>query len=201
MKRATKGYQVKDREPGAAARHTILGSADQSQWIERALGGAVEDVSYSSASNRRIYRHALKIQSADDMAAFQAKYGELYNGRSLSFDYGVEMIEDLRQLADGLQFERKQTLRAASKNGLFRGDFHIDPSDGTIFIKARSLREFMRLELWMSFATGRHFQECEYCGKLFRTGGQRNVARRADARYCSPSCRTMASRKRKIAEG
>jgi hypothetical protein len=85
-----------------------------------------------------------------------------------------------------------------------RANIVIDLTDPSfpLFIEAPSLLRFMMLEMWSEFGGERPahagVRTCAHCGSPFLAGGRRGgKGRRGDARYCSESCKNMASRLRR----
>lgn len=182
------GYQVVDRPLDKS--QTIISVSGL--HIER-CSGRVERVRYESSERRRIWRHAILVKTPEDLVNFQVKWGEILTP-TISVAYSKDILNRLRNVAEVLKNESRDALKQLSHSDYFR--FKIDPESGTLFIEARNLIEFMRIEVWMELANGRPMQECPHCRTLFRTGGQMGIAKRADAVYCKSSCRVMASRAR-----
>jgi hypothetical protein len=194
VNRALDGYRLVGRR---GSNRSIAGRAVAGAYVERCSDRIVR-VEYGGGRALHIWREAVSIKTPHHLIEFQAKWGEVLK-ESILYDYARDAINDLAAIKAGLEIERRQFLKDMRGKEFFKGSFQIDPRSGSLFIQARSLLEFMRVELWMEFANGRPMQECQHCGSLFRTGGQRGKAKRADSKYCSASCRSMASRARRSA--
>lgn len=186
------GYRAVDRLPTG---DSLLQRAGAGLHIE-SCSDQIEQITYSSSRQLRIWRKAILINSPADLADFQSRWGEiLVNPTSyVSYEYCIKYISDLRAIAKSLGNDKTEALKELSGYGYFQGSFQIDPQNGVFYIQAKSLLQFMRIELWIEYANGRPMQKCRHCGEVFPTGGKRGAARRVDAIYCSASCRVMASR-------
>jgi hypothetical protein len=211
--RDKRGYEVRDYgnptpPPGA----TLLSAPPTGVHIV-GKAGANEMFSISTADNLRLWEKARHLISADDVADFMCRWGQLSrwltDDGSQPYSEPFLLIEPhlqgLRQLASFVETDDKFGFCRSLKNQLLlaRANIAIDINDPglPVVVEAPSLLRFMLLEMWNEFGGERPAQlgvrSCSYCGKLFQVGGRRGTAtRRADARHCSDSCKNMASRAR-----
>jgi hypothetical protein len=212
------GYEVRDYgNPAPAKGATILGGPPSGIHII-GKAGVNEMVSISSAANLRLWEKACRLKSAQEVAVFMSRWGQLSrwltdNGDqpySEAFLHIEPFLQDLRHLAQFVEMGDKHGFCLNLKNHvlLSRANIAIDITDPKLplVIEAPSLLRFMLLEMWGEFGGERPahpgVRSCAHCGSVFTVGGRRGTtSRRSDSRYCSDSCKNMASRARALAHG
>lgn len=208
------GYGVRDYgNPQPDPKRTLANPAPSGVHII-GMSGINEMVSISTADNLRLWKRAHKLNSPDDVAAFMGRWGQisrsLLDDGSRPYDEPYLLIEEhlrgIRYLAEFVESGDKEGFCLSLKGNrlLDRANIAVDieEPESPLIIEAPSLGRFMIIEMWNEFGGERPatlgLQNCEYCGRQFHVGGRRKTAgRRVDARFCSDSCRNMASRARK----
>ena len=154
-----------------------------------------------------------RIESAEDVAEFMSKWGQisrwLTDDGSRPYSESYLLIEPhlsgIKHFAGYVDTSDKIGFCYSLRDQLLveRANFVIDTKhpEMPLVIETSSLLRFVLLEMWNEFG-GEHpahwgVQNCQYCDHPFQVGGRRGTqSRRADAHYCSDSCRNMASRAR-----
>jgi hypothetical protein len=206
------GYEVRDYgEPAAGG---TLMTAKPSGIHIMGKSGVNDNVWISAGGNYGLWQQARSLDTPLSVAKFMGKWGQLSrwltDDGNQRYDEAYLLIEpylkSIRYLAGFVDTGDKLGFgKALNKQVLLsRADITIDvdDSDLPLVIEARSLLQFMILEMWSEFGGDRParvgFRTCGHCGRAFRVGGRRGTrARRADAHFCSDSCKNMASRVRK----
>lgn len=211
------GYEVRDYEnpePKNAVERTLLGAPPSGIHIV-GRSGSNETFWLSNEQNVRLWEKARRLDSPGRVAEFMSSWGQITRwlgdegDRSYKESYlliephlkGLSYLADLVDGGDKLGF-----CRALHKHRLLdRANITVDLSDSEmpVVIEAPSLLRFLLFEMWNEFGGDRParvgMKSCSYCGGLFRIGGRRGTrTRRGDSKYCSDSCRNMASRSRTI---
>ena len=208
------GYEVRDYgEPSRASSSTILtGQPSGIHIVGRS--GVNETLWLSTEANRNLWRKVRKLSSPDSVSEFMNAWGQitrwLTDDGTRPYSEGFILIEPhltgLKYLADIVEAgDRLEFSAAISTHNLFsRTNITVDvtSSEMPIVIEASSLLRFCLFEMWNELggerSTQMGFRKCLYCGHAFQVGGRRGTqTRRGDARYCSASCKNMASRSRK----
>jgi hypothetical protein len=175
--------------------------------------GTNEKVILSTANNLCLWQKACLLSTAQDVAHFMSKWGQLSKwltddgsrAYSESFLLIEPNLQGLKFLAGFVERDDKIGFCRGLKDSVLisRADIVIDAdsSELPLVIEAPSLLRFMLLEMWNEFGGERAAQTgiraCGYCNKTFHVGGRRGKSsRRMDALYCSDSCKNMASRER-----
>lgn len=212
------GYEVRDYGyPKLPEGATLLSGPPTGIHIVGRTG-TNEIISISSASNLRLWEKACRLISPQGVANFMSRWGQL--SRWLNDDGSKPYSESFVLIEPGLQGLKQLAgfVETGDKHGfcrslndhvlLSRANIAIDIDDPNLplVVEAPSLLRFMLLEMWNEFGGERPAQigirNCAYCQKLFQAGGRRGIAsRRADALYCSDSCKNMASRARTLIRG
>lgn len=211
--RDRQGYDVRDYgQPAFDPKLTLLGRPPSGIHIV-GRSGLNELVTISTASNLRLWVKASQLVSPEQVAGFMTKWGQLsrWIGDDGSRPYEEPFIllephlNGLRQLAGYVEAGDRDNFYLNLKNNrlLDRANLTVDVQnpESALVLEAPSLLRFMLIEMWNEFGGERPanlgFRSCRYCGLTFQVGGRRySHGRRADARYCSASCKNMASRKR-----
>jgi hypothetical protein len=209
------GYEVRDYgnpEPGNAAKNTILSGLPSGIHIV-GRSGSNETYWLSNEQNLRLWEKARRLNSPQRVAEFMSKWGQitrwLGDDGARPYDESYILIEPhligLIHLADFVDVRDKFGFCLALKEHrlLDRANITVDMSspDMPVVIEAPSLLRFLLFQMWNEFGGERSartgIKSCSHCGTLFPAGGRRGTrARRGDARYCSDSCKNMASRSR-----
>lgn len=204
------GYQVVDYGPERPGR-TLLGAPPSGIHIV-GVSGRNESVTYSLDQNLRLWKKIVAAEDVDGVAAFMSRWGSLDIFHTVTepknrFDTAYILLEPLIQ---GLQYLAKKVeafdpegfSMSLRENAVFHGKIAVDVATPglLIFLDARSFYQFLIFEMWNEFGGERPahqaIRRCSYCSRTFRVGGRRSNTRRTDAKYCSDSCRNMASRAR-----
>jgi ribosomal protein L24E len=116
-----------------------------------------------------------------------------------------EHLQGIKRLAEYVEAGDREgfSLVLNGNRLLDRANIAIDISqpESPLIVEAPSLLRFMVVEMWNEFGGERPaklgFRTCSHCGRQFQIGGRRGTKTlRTDARFCSNSCRNMASRAR-----
>jgi len=210
--RDRKGYEVRDYgdpEPGG----TLL--SGKSSGIHVVGKSGVNEKSWISIeANHHLWDRVRSLNSPSGLAEFMCRWGQLsrwlgdegdqpYEEPYILIEPHLNSIKYLARFVDAddrvgfCQSLKKQVL-------LSRANIAIDTADADLplIIEAPSLLRFMLFEMWSQFGGERPgrtgVRSCAHCGRTFRVGGRRGTkARRVDARFCSDSCKNMASRTRR----
>jgi hypothetical protein len=210
--RDTKGYEVRDYgepKPGK----TLLGGPPSGIHII-GRSGINEKFLISTDQNLRLWEKVRHLNSPQDLADFMSRWGQVSRWlgedgsrpHSESFLLLEPHIKAIKQLASYVEAGDKVGFCWNLKDRILveRANFIIDTDqpEMPLIIETPSILRFMLLEMWAEFGGERPahlgIQQCGYCERPFHVGGRRGTkSRRADARYCSDSCRNMASRVRR----
>ena len=207
------GYEVRDYgDPALASGQTILGGPPSGIHIV-GKSGVNELISISTAANLRLWRKACQLVSAVEVANFMCRWGQITkwltdDGKqpyAESFLLIEPHLRDLKSLAYFVESDDKRGFCSSLKGQFLitRANVAVDVSDSQmpLVIEAPSLLRFMLFEMWCEFGGEKSahpgIRSCAYCNKVFSVGGRRRTnSRRADSRYCSDSCKNLASRNR-----
>lgn len=211
--RDLKGYEVRDYgNPAPDPKTTILGQPPSGTHIV-GKSGANENVIISTADRLRLWDKARRLNSPREVADFMSRWGQIsrWLGDDGSRPYSEAYIliephlQSIKRLASYVEIGDRKSFYMSLTGGrlLDRTTIAIDVNDpmSTMIVHAPSLLRFMVVEMWNEFGGERSaefgFKVCPHCGRQFQAGGRRDtMARRADAQFCSDSCRNMASRAR-----
>jgi hypothetical protein len=212
------GYEVHDYgNPVPDPSVSLLGQPPSGIYIV-GKSGVNEKVVISTALNLHLWEKARRLNSPHEVAQFMDRWGQI--SRWLNDDgskpykeayfFIEERLQGIKRLAGYVDASDKQGF-SSSLNGsrlLDRANIAIDINDplSPLIVEAPSLLRFMVIEMWNEFGGERPatlgFRNCSYCGEQFQVGGRRKTKTlRIDARYCSDSCRNMASRARVKLQG
>jgi hypothetical protein len=194
---------------------TLLGAAMRPSGIHIVgKAGVNECLWISNDETRGLWEKARKFDSPESAADFMSQWGQI--SRSLlddgtrPYDEAYILIEEhlagLKHLATFVDaYDRIGFCSSLNQQVLLhRANIVIDVSqaDHQLVIEAPSLLRFMLLEMWSEFGGERPahvgIRNCAHCRRMFHVGGRRGTkTRRQDAKYCSESCKNMASRARR----
>jgi hypothetical protein len=206
------GYEVVTRIVAAGALTTIAGGLQKAGDVVVDIvgrSGEIEFVTYSTGTSRPpIWPKLKKLVHPGDIARFMSKWGaidQLPRARPQyvrSVDGLLSILSGLKQLSRFVESnDRDGFLGALGNRTVFHGTLRADPNSGHLVGEVTSFAMFLVLEMWLDFGGDRRSSDgvrtCAWCRRPFRAGGRRtSTALRADATYCSKSCRNMASRAR-----
>jgi hypothetical protein len=207
------GYEVVTRTVRANPGEVTLagGNRKEGDVVVEIVGrsGEIAWVSYETGSSRLpIWPKVNKLTHPGDIAHFMSKWGAIDHSLGAQSRY-VRSVEALLSLVGGLKDlaahvesnDRDGFLEALRDRTIFHGRLKADPHSGHLIGEVTNLALFLILEMWMDFGGDRPsrggIKMCAWCNRAFSTGGRRkSTALRADAVYCSKSCRNSASRAR-----
>lgn len=211
------GYEVRDYgnpDPQNPAERTLAGAPPSGIHIV-GRSGVNETFWLSNERSLRLWEKVRRLNSPESVAKFMCRWGQItrwliddgtkpYQESYLLIEPHLVGLKHLASLVDsGDKFGFSWNLYEHQL--LSRTNITVDVGhpDLPVMIEASSLLRFLLFEMWSEFGGDRPaspgLRNCSHCGRLFRVGGRRGTnARREDARYCSKSCRNMASRLRKI---
>lgn len=218
--RDRKGYEVRindERQPIASAAKrslppTILsGGARGPRIVGRS--GVNDTHTISTADNHRLWEKVIKLDSPDDVAKFMGKWGKIdrwlgedsTQAHDEPFSLIKPKLDGIKYLAAFVDSGDRESFAWSLRQQILaqRVDIKLDIKEPyyPLVIDAKSLYRFILFEMWSEFGSARSanlgIRTCEYCSKTFNIDGRRGGrGRRADARYCSDSCKNMASRAR-----
>ena len=205
------GYNVHDYgNPTPVPGVTLLGQPPSGVHII-GRSGANEKVSIRTTQNLRLWEKARKLNSPHEVAGFMDRWGQIsrWLGDDGSKPYSEAYIliephlQSIKELATCVEIGDKQNfyLSLTGNRLVDRAIIAVDLTepDSAFIVEAPSLLRFMVVEMWNEFGgerpAGFGFRICPHCGGQFQVGGRRDTkTRRIDARFCSDSCRNMASR-------
>jgi hypothetical protein len=171
--------------------------------------GEVQFVTYSTGTSRPpIWPKLKNLVYPGDIARFMSKWGAIDQLPGARVDYVrsvdtlLPMLARLKQLIEFVESnDRDGFLGALGNRTVFHGTLKADSNSGHLLGEVTGFAMFLVLEMWLDFGGDRpssdRVKTCVWCHRPFRAGGRRtSTALRADATYCSKSCRNMASRAR-----
>jgi len=148
-------------------------------------GAATEiDVEPFSAWQVEVWHMREAINAAHAIGLLQG--GPSFPGKGIALDSDVDRLS--RWLLGRINESRAPARLIRTELGAYRDAF-----------VPRTLREVIWSQFANAIKTERAYKLCAYCGDPFEIGGGWTApqSKRADAKYCSASCRSMASLKRK----
>jgi hypothetical protein len=207
------GYEVVSRIVCAGTGETTIagGNGKKGDVFVEIVGrsGEIESVPYKTGSSRLpIWPKLKKLTHPGDIAHFMSKWGAIDHSLGAQSRY-VRSVDALSSVVSGLKHlagyvesnDRDGFLETLRDRTIFHGRLKADPHSGRLFGEVTNLALFLVLEMFMDFGGDRPsrggIKTCAWCNQPFRVGGRRmSTALRADASYCSKSCRNTASRAR-----
>lgn len=172
---------------------------------------AIELVRYETGSSRvPIWPKLRTLTYPGDIARFMSKWGAIDRSPRMQSEY-VASLDSLLLVIGGLKHLAARVesndvdgfLGALHDRTVFHGTLRPEANGrtGRLVGEATNLTQFLILEMWLDFGGERParggIKTCEWCNQPFRAGGRRkSTGLRADAAYCSKSCRNAASRAR-----
>jgi hypothetical protein len=216
--RDREGYEavnrtVSARDVATGAGTLAGGGRKEGDVVTEIVGrsGEVQTVRYTTGSNRLpIWPKLKKLTDPTDIARFMSKWGAIDRSLGMRSEY-IASADSLLQLVDALRClaefvesnDIDSFLGALKERAVFHGTLRAeaDSATGRLVGEATSLAQFLVLEMWLDFGGERSsrggIKTCLWCRRAFRAGGRRkSTSLRADAAYCSKSCRNAASRAR-----
>jgi hypothetical protein len=217
--RDRKGYEAVNRtvssQEAASYVGTLAGgSRKEGDVVTEIVGksGEIKLVRYVTGSNRSppIWPKLKTLTDAADIAGFMSKWGAIDRSLGMRSEY-IASAASLLQLVSGLKYlvgfveanDIDGFLGALKDQTVFHGALRAeaDGAAGRLVGEATSLAQFLVLEMWLDFGGERPsrggIKTCLWCRRTFYAGGRRkSTGLRADAAYCSKSCRNAASRAR-----
>ncbi|MBI3702729.1 MAG: hypothetical protein HY244_02475 [Rhizobiales bacterium] len=212
------GYEVRDYGNPAPVPGASLLAGPPSGIHIVGKSGTNETVTISTAQNLRRWEKVRRINSPEEIVEFMNAWGQIsrWLGDDGSKPYSEAYIliephlQSIKQLASYVEGGDKRNfyLSLTGNRLLDRAIIAVDVNepDSAFIVEAPSLLRFMIVEMWNEFGGERPadfgFRICPHCGTQFQVGGRRDTkTRRTDARFCSDSCRSMASRARVKLQG
>ncbi len=205
--RDSKGYLVQDYgNPPPVPGVTLLGQPPSGVHI-LGVSGINEKIVISVGDNFRLWEKARRVSSPQSLAKFMNKWGQLTrwlnDDGTKPYSEAYILIEPhligLRYLASFVDAGDREGF-SANLNGnslLGRANLKIDQLEQELILEAPSLLRFMMVEIWNELGGDRsaHFglKTCHYCGSIFQAGGRGRNKRRSGAKFCTDSCKNMAS--------